>query len=246
MMKRTMLIAVVCVFIAAPTFADYGTVNLKEVSTAPGLGGFTLTAHNFTSGVGGVLAGQYNFDINGGAGITVPGITSYTQLPEWGFCIEMQYSTSGYQTYNIKDLQDAPLTGGIGGLPMGSTKADFIRELWANHIADTQVGGAAGNTNAAAFQLAVWEIVYEDNGSWDVTATSGAADTGFKASGNAGALNLANTWLGELDGQGMAGGLYAYSNNTYQDYVFQVPVPAAVLLGLLGLGAAGVRLRRFA
>jgi hypothetical protein len=241
-MKKVLFAIALCALVAGPAMADFGSITLKEVSTSPGVGGFTLYAHNFTGGVGGVLAGVYNFDISGGSGITVPGISSYTQLPEWGFCIEMQYSTTSYKPYTIKSLQDAPLTGGPLGGPMGATKADAIAELFANHIADV----AGNNTNAAAFQLAVWEIVYENNGSWDVKATGGAADTGFRATGNAAALNLANTWLGELDGQGAKATLYAYSNDTYQDYVVQVPVPAAVLLGFLGLGAAGIKLRRFA
>ena len=245
-MKKVLFTVALCAFVAAPALADFGTVSLREVNTSPGLGGFTLYAHNFTGGVGGVLAGRYNFDINGGSPSGIPGITSWTQLPEWGFCIEMQYSTGGYQPYTIKNLQDAPLTGGIGGLPMGTTKANYIRELWANHIANVP----GNNTNAAAFQLAVWEIVYENNaagpGLWNVKSTSGAADTGFRAVGNTAALDLANTWLGQLDGQGLASGLYAYSNTNYQDYVFQVPVPAAALLGFLGLSAAGLRLRRFA
>jgi hypothetical protein len=35
-------------------------------------------------------------------------------------------------------------------------------------------------------------------------------------------------------------------NGQYQDYVIRVPVPAAVILGILGLGVVGWRLRKFA
>jgi hypothetical protein len=252
-MKRLIFITVVCAFISMPALADFGTVKLNELSTSPGLGGFTIVTQGFTGGIGGVLAGQYNFDIQLGSGAPVnipPDITSYTQLPEWGFCIEMQLSSPGtYRDYSIKNLQDAPITAGPSYIPMGDTKADYIRELWADHFDDV-----VSNTTAAAFQLAIWEIVYEQNTNedgevvWNVNSTLGADATGFRVTaGSTDARNLANTWLWGLDGTGpMVNNLYAYSAPNYQDYVFQVPVPAAILLGILGLSVAGVKLRKYA
>ena len=39
---------------------------------------------------------------------------------------------------------------------------------------------------------------------------------------------------------------YPKEPGNYQDWVVKVPVPGAVLLGLLGLSAAGIRLRKYA
>jgi hypothetical protein len=242
-MKRAIVVAIVGAFVAAPALADFGTISLKETGTDPSVA-FTIYARNFTGGIG-AYTGRYLFDIQSGTGITVPGITSYTQLPEQGFCIEMSYSTSSYADYKILALQDAPLNEGPLGAPMGSDKARYIGELWAEHGDDATMAIAQNRT---AFQLAIWEIVYEDNqgiGTWDVTTTTGSAATGFRAVGDASTLSLANTWLSQINGtDSVASNLFAYSNLDYQDYVIRVPIPGTILLGLVGLAALRRKLRQ--
>jgi hypothetical protein len=234
---------------ASSALADLsGTFQLKETGTSPGLGGFKLWNKYFQSGVSGVLAGHYNFAIQPGSSVTAPGITDSSGLPTTGFCIEMQYSTtSSYKWYDLVALSDAPVSAypNNDSLPMGAAKATDLAKLWAAHYNDT----IGSNTDAAAFQLAVWEIVYENASSWNVTSTSDVTN-GFKATGNSAALNLANTWLGELangDYVAVAPNLAAYSNATYQDYMVQVPAPGAILLGMMGLGLVGwIRKRKHA
>jgi len=122
------------------------------------------------------------------------------------------------------------------------------------------------NQVAAAVQSAVWEIVDEGNlpnaavdlpvpANWDTLRTSGNKGNFYVS--NDTVAKIANVMLQNVrtkgesdfgdyvaltndDDQNACGGYY------YQDYVVRVPVPGAVLLGFLGLGAAGLRLRRFA
>ena len=49
---------------------------------------------------------------------------------------------------------------------------------------------------------------------------------------------LSNPSMSDLD--------WENGDRTYQDYLVRVPVPGAVLLGILGLGAAGMKLRKSA
>jgi hypothetical protein len=215
-----------------PALADLGTAYVDHTSVGPGVS-MTIWGRTY-QGLGGVLTGQYNH-------IVTNSTTSFP-IPGWGFCIEMQGSTTANVLYNVLDLEAAPINQGPGGLPMGITKADYIRELWALHIGD-----ATTNNGAAAFQAAVWEIVYEDKLAWNVK-THDTTDTmnSFKIDGNDTVEALANTWLGQLDGSGPLAYLGALSNASYQDYVVQIPAPGAVVLGVLGLGLIGWVRRRIA
>lgn len=232
MMKRIITICLVCTFVAVPALADLiGTANVQHTSVGPSVV-MTIWGRGY-QGIG-VYTGVYNHDITNS---TVSG------LEEWGFCIEMQGSTGSVQPYNVLTLEQAPVDQGPGGNPMGMTKADYIRELWA--IVNPSPTMTA--TQAAAMQAAIWEIVYEDSQAWDVK-THDTTDTmnSFKIDGDDTVEALANTWLGYLDGAGSYANIVALSNEHYQDYVVRVPVPAAVLLGMLGLGAAGMKLRKYA
>ena len=118
---------------------------------------------------------------------------------------------------------------------------------------------------AAAVQTAVWEIVDEGNTAngapddlapyWDTR--KGSTNHGNFYVSDDTIARIANVMLQNVRAKGESdfGGYVALSNDDdqdarggyyYQDYVVRVPVPGAVLLGFLGLSAAGVKLRRFA
>lgn len=101
-----------------------------------------------------------------------------------------------------------------------------VAELWGRYraIVDTDL-------EAAAFQVALWELSYD----------------GFTLVTTGDVANLANTWLASLDGTGpMAAGLIVLVDSTNltrdnrQDLITQVSVPEPGTLGLLGLGLLGV------
>jgi len=233
MIKRIIFIAVMSAFVAVPAMADLiGTANVQHTGVSPRID-MTIWGRGY-QGLG-VQTGVYHQAITNS---TVGG------LADWGFCIEMQYSTGSNPVYNVLTLDQAPIDQGPGGNPMGVTKADYIRELWA--IVDPSPTMTA--VQAAAMQAAIWEIVYEDSGlPWNVS-TYNEDDTmnSFKVAGDGAVIAQANTWLDQLNGMGPLANLVALSNDLYQDYVVQVPVPAAVLLGMLGLSVAGLKLRKFA
>jgi hypothetical protein len=198
-------------------------------------------------------AGVYNWTRTGGSVAPPPAVgTGFV-----GFCIELEsgISTGTEVTFTVELLKDAPkpdsaLAGppvGPGG--MGAAKANLIKELWGENL-----GTIVDDETAAAFQIAVWEIVYDDG----LSVSSG--DLAFGADTHAGkdAPGKAQDLLDSLDGTGSFASLMGLTSDLrpgrYQDQVIEgpenwVPLPASAWGGLVllgGLVAGRVRSRRSA
>jgi hypothetical protein len=187
----------------------------------------------------GVYAGIYNWNA----------ISGDLVGPIRTFCIEMQYDTPT-EVWTLGNLEDAPKPGtGVvtsgTGTGMGSDKANLIRELWARDY--TSIGSS--NSLAAAFQMAIWEIVYDGSSLANLNLGSGSF---YVNSGSASTINQANTWLSQLTGSGpRENNLTALIDNYAQDYVTyippsshggpppSVPLPASLWGGLALLLTAG-------
>jgi hypothetical protein len=194
-------------------------------------------------------AGQYNFSSATGG---------YLSGPYGGFCIDIGQDIYGgvRTTFNVADLSNAP----VPGAAMGPQRAELIEELWFNDYASalTANNGNTAAENAAAFQIAIWEIINEGVGALTNISQLNVLTGSFQVSGDTSTLNRANLWLSglELDGNGNKANLVALTNSTYQDYVVQAPTTAApapsglVLGGIAaasgGLAAGWRRFRRFA
>ena len=107
----------------------------------------------------------------------------------------------------------------------------------------TAFGGVstANSTNSAAFQVAVWEIVYETSGSYNLT--SGNASF----SGDAAAIATAAGWLGAL-GSVDAVDVTVFHSDANQDVVSSSPIPepgtyAMMAAGLAAMGFVSLRRR---
>ncbi len=166
------------------------------------------------------------------------------------FCIDLRQGvSSSVETYDLTVLGDAPLDGGSPYSPMGTMKADAIGELWGEHF--DEIDGRSAY--AAAFQLAIWEIIFENApgaspNAWDVTSGNVLMQSGTTA-------GIANGFLATLlDGDAtLATNLMAVTNAAdNQDFVVQfgsggstpVPEPFTLVTGFMGLCGLGSYVRR--
>lgn len=178
-----------------------------------------------------------------------------------GFCIDLlevvSYGYPGSWTKTTAiDTAPLPYSGFNPPGGMGVAKANDLRKLWGRFR-------ALANTNdgAAAFQLAVWEIVYETASSYDINANAGNFSFMQLLNGAAtyaSIVTTANAWLADLANPGLfAGNLVALVNGStandpyLQDFLTTgsagtqiVPLPPAVLAGAALMAVGGVIRRR--
>lgn len=181
------------------------------------------------------LAGQYRWTRTGGDHVGSPSGEFFS------FCIELTQNVYYRQehTFDVVDVADAPMPGGpgVGSAGMGPQKADMLRELWGRHIDEVSTP-----QTAAAFQIGVWEIVYDDGLS--------LADGLFRAKyPSLPEVALAQIWLDGLTGNGPFAPLRALSSPDYQDHLVLVPLPSAAWGGaalLLTIALLSRRLPRLA
>ncbi len=143
-----------------------------------------------------------------------------------GFCIDLGQTIGFGNTYTFTagPIEAAPVPGG----PMGLAKANLLRELWGRHFL-----GINSNVRASAFQIAVWEIVFDTG----LDFGNGAV----RVTGDANVLSMAQSYVSSLDGNVWAfAPVYSLNSPTTQDML--VPTPGA--LALIGLGGLVVTRRR--
>jgi hypothetical protein len=191
------------------------------------------------------------------AALLPPGATTLST-----FCIEGTQNVYINQnsTFSVltSDIASRPQDNAGSHFEMGSTAAALLQKFWDVHYGDI----GSSSVNAAAFQLGVWEIVYDGSGDGGVY-NFGAGN--FKASsvvGNTTSANALSTAQGWLNGLASASdtthyNLYVLGDNGLQDQIFgvaapttniipPVPLPSALPAGvtlLSGLAAAH-KLRR--
>lgn len=167
-------------------------------------------------------------------GTTSTSASSFTMDPTDGddfiaFCLDLGQVIAEPVTYAVKSLSE---TG------FGATAINAIDRLFTAHY------GSLGTdaTNNAAFQLALWEIIDEgDSNAYDVTSGDFSA-----TSSNGAALNLANSFLGNLGSETGGYKITFYESGTSQDLVgaSPVPLPAGFALMLTAFGGLSVARRR--
>ena len=238
-MKRILIQTLASGVIATLSMTAEATTILATFNSMTPQSGVTVSYPSTTTSTS---AGRFNFTRTGGDHPTTP-------LPDspvssfWAFCVELGQTVNFGESVSYDVLPLAMGSNVTGGL--GAAKADSIGELLGAVYPDfSQV---LTNNQYAALQIAIWEITREDfatNG-YDVLA----GDVTFSGS-TATILNLANTYLAQVDGVGpRAQGLRALVNERRQDMLVQFPVPepASLALALMGLGAVfGTRRRQSA
>ncbi len=216
--------------IASAAFSlSVGVASASTISVDTSAGGI------FGNGLGAVV--QYD-DATIGSGVTGAGLFHLTGTPDLGefvaFCVELTQTLQNPQDYNVNP-----------GLFSASKAAD-ISKLFGSAL----MGGTMENifdtaAEAAGFQIALWEIVYETGSSYDMTNGSfKAAGFGSNTALNAAVADKAKEYLDGMANAPMPQLLFL-ENDDYQDLVTTVvPLPAAGFLlafGVAGLGFAGRR-----
>jgi len=153
------------------------------------------------------------------------------------YCVELNQHVWGGPSFHfdVVPVSQVPQPG-VGtptpGSGMGADKALLLRELWG-----TFFSAATTADLQTAFQIAVWEIVFENptNGYSVYTGTFKEA----YSSSEPGYVGQAQTWLNWiLTHDGPLASLTGLSSPDYQDQITAVPAPSGLLL--LGLGGVGL------
>jgi len=165
------------------------------------------------------------------------------------FCTELTQNISQGSKVLYTLQGPSSLPDPSGGFGMGSFRAALLAELFDNHFVAATT--AAGTLDAAAFQMAVWEIVYQDG-----TGAGGSASSlgeltldtlaGTYSTGNNVAGALANSWFIGLTGSYATDPdwLVGFGSTTKQDQITMVPLPAPVWMAAVGLLGVVVGRRR--
>ncbi len=148
-----------------------------------------------------------------------------------------------------------PWTSLTGLTGMGATKAAYIEEFWNKNYnsawaINTSTSDVNLNVGAAAFQLGIWEIVYDgltDGFYGGITANNLATGKFEVLNGTSGSqkaqVDAAVAMLNKLTGTyTKTTSVGAISGNGVQDQIFgtSVPLPAALPASLALLGVVGL------
>lgn len=256
-MRKTITIALFCAFVATPALADYS-----------GGQAYSIHVSGYYIGSGGEFTVYYN-------GIPGLSNSSYADVakgqlaghPEsfQSFCIEHGENVLNPMNVNVSETFINEATGAItgpgshailGGKKFGdnldSRTAYLYTRFAAGVLSNYAYSGSGRPGSAGTLQKAIWLIegevanLTDNTGAFTLTAAQvlqandwiteaqDAIDSG-RWSG-IGDVHVLNMWY--LD---PATGKYLKA----QDQLY-VPVPAAVLLGMLGIGVAGLKLRKYA
>lgn len=233
--KKTLLVSATCL---ASLSAYANPVIIKETGLGNGLWSNGLYLPVDTSNARGYWSGLQTLLIDNSKSVLA-------------FCVDpWEWSSRDNQNYSTGNLDTV----------FGTPKANFIRELYSEAYSGTLLASDLGKLNAAAFQLALWEIIADD-GPADRLQYNLATGLVRKVSGtNADMVTAANSLLSHIDGvygrenysyelfvSGRSAGKAGASG--YQDFlvVNRVPEPgmaALMLTALGGLGLAGLRRRK--
>ena len=253
MKKLSIFVCLLCLFVTAPALGDFygGRVNYNRIN-------------GYYSGNG----GEFTLSSDGGLGLLLD-LSAYSSLTKnqigptglasfQTFCVEtgeyvaqpMDIVVSTTSAEGISNSH-AILGGEAVGDDLDPRTAYFYTQFATGNLSGYAYSGTVDGLNraetAGALQRLIWWIEEEggllaaNNTFQNITLSFDQAD-------------LIQAWLYEYTSSGWTGIGDVRILNTYnttngdraQDQLYLVPVPGAVLLGILGLGAAGLKLRRFA
>jgi hypothetical protein len=166
------------------------------------------------------------------------------RLPSFqSFCLEENEYIYAGSTFTAV-LNSKAIYGGVGGGPQGDPISAGTAWLYHNFqnqtLPEYEWTDVAGrHASAAELQNTIWWLEQEagDPGAGNTFRNQVIAE--FGNASNAMADNNGKYPVAVLN-------LYNGDGSRAQDMLVCVPIPGALLLGFLGLGAAGLKLRQFA
>ncbi|MES2290647.1 MAG: PEPxxWA-CTERM sorting domain-containing protein [Pseudomonadota bacterium] len=218
-MKRIALAAVAALSFVAPHAANAATqINITNYSFAVGSNSGVLHFAGSPFDGAGVSIGEFK--------LTGTEVGSGTAATFYTYCVDIMHALSVPGVFDIKPLSQM-YTG---------VTATNVNKILANT-------NATNATEAAAIQLALWEVTFETSGSFNVN--SGAFNI---TGGDSGAARtLANTYLSNLGTWNVSSTQTAqllYNPNLQsQVYLAPVPEPTTWAMMIVGFGAVGATMR---
>jgi MYXO-CTERM domain-containing protein len=171
------------------------------------------------------------------------------------FCAELNTNfPSDTVVYTVTGLEDIPGQNPPGKIT--AAKSVLLQDLYARFYSQVNTGSTSNYSRAefaAAFQLVVWEIVYENvTSSTDASVALGQLDVSiggmaFRDYAGADSLSVATDMIASLGQSGFRpySNIVELSNGSTPDMIYTYSVvPTPAVAGLAGIGLLGMRRRR--
>ncbi|MDB5817887.1 MAG: hypothetical protein JWQ11_1527 [Rhizobacter sp.] len=186
----------------------------------------TFEITGFTYGSEGMSINRSSSAYPGWLSVDAGAVTAnYNGMSFATYCIDV------YQTASIGTIY-TDYTPKAASAQFTGTQANDLGRLFTSYgsVVDTKI-------ESAAMQLAVWEIVDETRGSYNVS--NGSFSASLDRGSDAAVVSLANSWLSNL-GSNNVYSVSALSSASHQDFLVLAPVPepstyALMLAGLMGV-----------